>query len=164
MQIIPLSKGMVTIVDDEEFVFLNQWKWSASRSKTCPLYYAVRVQSRNSVQTSILMHRVIMKADLWQLVDHRDRNSLDNRKSNLRITNKSGNGANSKVNSVNTSGFKGVSWDKKTSSWHAYITHNQRRFNLGYFDDKVEAALAYDLAAVMRFGEFSRTNKAMGLI
>lgn len=79
MKEITLTKGMVTLVDDEDYVWLSQWAWSAKQSKSC--WYAIR-QSKGKI---IRMHREIMKPEAHLQIDHINRNSLDNRRENLRI-------------------------------------------------------------------------------
>lgn len=92
-------------------------------------------------------------------VDHINRNPLDNRRSNLRSANKSQNGANVGLRKDSTSGFKGVSFDKLKNKWKAYINIGEYgRQSLGYFTDKIDAAKAYNEAAIKYFGEFAGLN------
>ena len=89
--------------------------------------------------------------------DHISRECLDNQKSNLRIATKSENGANLKTNH-GSSKYKGVSWDKSRGKWRATIKKYKKQIHIGYFDSGVEAARAYDEAAVEIFGAFARPN------
>lgn len=89
-------------------------------------------------------------------VDHRDGNGLNNRWTNLRLATCSQNCGNARIPKNNTSGFKGVSYVKATCLYHAYITVNRRRTNLGFFNTPEEAAMAYKMASQKNFGEFSR--------
>lgn len=91
-------------------------------------------------------------------VDHINRNRLDNRWDNLRDASRSQNIANVGLLSSNTSGFKGVSYNKLTGKWEAYIRAERRRFHLGLHLTPEEAAAAYDAAAIRFFGEFAMTN------
>ena len=106
MREISLSQGQVTLVDDEDYEYLSQWRWYANLISG--KFYAVRTVKKPSRQT-ILMHRVILNAQEDELVDHKDDNGLRNTRENLRITDRSGNGANRNAPSSNTSGYKGVS-------------------------------------------------------
>lgn len=108
-------------------------------------------------------HRVIalrMGLDIWGvLVDHRNRNPLDNRRSNLRVATKSQNNTNSKLHSHNVSGFRGVSWCNTKRKWVARINHLGKAHHIGYFIKKNDAREAYSLAAGSLHGEFSHGKK-----
>lgn len=84
--------------------------------------------------------------------DHKNRNPLDNRKENLRPATVAENSRNSSISRNNTSGFIGVSWTKKSANWHAYITYNNQRINLGYFSQKYDAIIARLKAELSYFG------------
>lgn len=108
-----------------------------------------------------LLHRVIAERagfDLSVHIDHEDGEPLNCRRNNLRTATQSQNIANSKLKTTNKSGYKGVSWDKLRSKWRAQITVNYKSMYLGLFDDKEDAARAYDEAALKHFGEFARLN------
>jgi hypothetical protein len=104
------------------------------------------------------MHREIMNAQLGECVDHISRDGLDNRKSNLRICTVSQNGMNRRGKIGGTSKFKGVSSPSMTSKWVANIRVNGKNKCLGRFENNVDAAKAYDVAAKEYYGEFARTN------
>lgn len=91
------------------------------------------------------------------VIDHKNRNSADNTRKNLRGATHAQNVHNSKKQRNNTSGYIGVSWDKKAGKWKAKIMQNGKRKWLGYYADPVDAALAYDNEAKER-GEFSVLN------
>lgn len=161
MKTIPLSRGMVTIVDDADYEFVNQWKWFAHKSRN--FFYAARNVTVNGRRTTLKMHTVLAGAALGQRVDHADRCTLNNQRSNLRICTPSQNTCNSSRVTTNRSGFKGVSWHNKHKKWRARLRHNGKEISLGYFDDKLEAAKAYDAAARNTYGEFSLTNERLNL-
>lgn len=94
-----------------------------------------------------------------QKLDHRNGIKDDNRIGNLRLATKQQNAANSKVRSDNTSGFKGVTLNKRVGRWVAQICVMGENIYLGYFDDSQDAARAYDVAARKHFGRFARTNE-----
>lgn len=99
------------------------------------------------------MHRVIMNPPVGMEVDHINRNKLDNRRSNLRICTHAENLANRIKPRNNTSGYKGVVWNKSRSKWLAQITVKKRHIYLGQFDDIEEANEAYNLGFVKYYGK-----------
>lgn len=93
----------------------------------------------------------------WPLgkVDHKNRNPTDDRWKNLRCCTQSQNLANVESWSHNTSGFKGVYFNKQNNKWHARITKNKKTYHIGFFTDKVVAAKAYIKKAKEINGEFA---------
>lgn len=155
MEEILLTRGKVALVDDEDYEWLNQYKWSANYIGG--KFYAVRSGPRPQKET-IYLHRVVMGTPKGMDVDHINGDGLDNRRSNLRLSTHTENLQNQRKRPNNTSGFKGVSWKKQDGKWRARITVNGKAVALGHFDDLEEAALAYDKAAIEHFGEFARLN------
>jgi hypothetical protein len=153
MREIQLTKGMVALVDDEDFAHLSQFKWQAHR-KGGKTYYAKTDIGRRSVG----MHQMVMDAGDLE-VDHRDGNGLDNRRSNLRLATHSQNQCNRGLQRNSTSGFTGVSWRKDIGSWQAYVNFEGKRKNLGCFTDPIDAARAYNDAALDLHGEFAVLNE-----
>lgn len=108
---------------------------------------------------SVFLSRFILGPKNSEIVDHIDGNALDNRRHNLRITDRLGNARNHGLNKNNTSGYKGVSSDKsKKDRWRSYIVVNKKQIWLGSFSSKKEAARSYNEAAKKYFGEFARLN------
>jgi hypothetical protein len=101
-------------------------------------------------------HRIIMNCPENKLVDHKDRNTLNNRKRNLRITNKSINAQNSRVRIGSSCPLRGV--DKRGNSYRSYINFNKKRIYLGSSTDPYIAGTKYDLAAIYLYGEFAGLN------
>ena len=149
MKRIPLTQGKFALVDDEDFEELNKHKWCYS------IGYA---QRRISKTRLLLMHRVILWAEKGQMVDHINMNGLDNRKNNLRLCTKAQNMMNRDKTRVNTSGYKGVSWDKYTGNWKAQFKMDGVSYNLGRFTSPKEAAIAYNNVVSELHGEFARLN------
>jgi hypothetical protein len=148
MKKIPLNKGMFAIVDAEDFDFISSYNWSYING------YAV---SNIGYKTSY-MHRILNKTPDCFQTDHINGNKLDNRKSNLRQANFSQNNCNKSKTSNNSSGYKGVSWHKKSEKWRADIKINKKQTSLGLFNCKETAAVAYNKKALELHGSFARLN------
>ena len=89
-------------------------------------------------------------------IDHKNGERADNRWENLREATRGQNLANKRMDSRNTSGFKGVSWSRKCRKWQSHIKVNRKSMLLGFFETKEEAHAAYCNAADLHFGEFAR--------
>lgn len=152
MKQIALTKGKYALVDDADFEWLNQWSWHARGKRNV---YVVR----KGYGKYLLMHRELVGVPPGFILDHINGNTLDNRRSNLRVCTNQQNLMNAKLAVTNTSGFKGVCWHKGRKKWKAQINVDKNtRAHIGLFDDKHHAALAYDLWAKDIYGEFARTN------
>jgi hypothetical protein len=119
-----------------------------------PFGYVISTNKTNT----ITLHKFLMQTKDNEYLDHINGDKFDNRKSNLRICTKAENCRNSKMKSINTSGYKGVSWRKRDKKWSAIITVNYKNIGLGYYENKIEAAKAYNKAALKYHGEFARLN------
>lgn len=156
MKKIQLTKGMFTLVDEEDYDMLNKHRWWACNGNG--IWYAGRTaRDVNGKRITILVHREIMNVPLGMEIDHRNRDGLDNRRCNLRICSHSQNQKNRKIQKNNKSGLVGVSWNKQHKKWEACV-HNGKSIHLGLFDDKIEAAHAVDKKAKEFFGEYAVLN------
>lgn len=139
MKEIPLSKSRgVAFVDDEDYEWLSSWFWQLHSHG-----YACRRFGSNGAKRTIYMHRLITDAPVGVDIDHINRNPADNRRSNLRVVSRSVNLRNSGPMRTNSSGIRGVYWNKKDRRWHAQTSHNDRMIYLGQFTDIADAAAAY---------------------
>lgn len=155
MKKLRLTNGKYTLVDDAQYGELSQYTWMLNNSG-----YAYRKDYLGKIEgkyryKTVLIHRHIMGATSGKQIDHINGNRLDNRRSNLRFCSQKDNMANSRKPSTNTSGYKGVSWDKQRNKWVAYI-YREKSINLGGFGTVEEAHLAYIDAAKKHSGEFAR--------
>lgn len=146
----PKYPNTFAMVDDEDFEYLNQWKWSPNDKGY--------VWSGDSANKKIRLHREIVKAPKDMIVDHINRNKLDNRKENLRICTTAENSRN-RTPYLNRKLPKGVSWIAHERRYYARICANYKNIFLGTFRTEFEAAEAYNVAAVKYFGEFARINE-----
>lgn len=158
MKTIPLTQGKVATVDDEDFEHLSQFKWCAHFDGYN--WYAIRKVGFKRVS----MHRWLLRPLPSFIIDHIDRDGLNNQRANLRICIHSDNIRNSYRPSITTSGYKGVTWKKSNKKWCAQIMTDRGKRHIGLFSTAREAALAYDEAARVEFKEFALTNLKLGLL
>lgn len=156
---IPLTQGQVAIIDNEDYERLSKHKWCARWDPDTKTYVALRNGPRAEIpRRTIFMSREIMNPPDGKVVDHKDHNTLDSRKSNLRVCSATQNARNRIVNPNTTSGWKGVSCDKRTNKFYARIRVDGSRMYLGSFEDPMQAARAYDKAAAKHHGQFACLN------
>jgi hypothetical protein len=157
MQILKVTQGYHTLVDDDDYDKVSGYNWLPQKlGKTI---YA-RKQYRGKFS---YLHRILMNAKKGDCVDHINGDGLDNRKNNLRLCTKSQNGCNRGKDRDNTSGYKGVTYvtnkNKRKKRWIAQITINKKHIYIGHFKTKEEAAIAWNEAAKKYHGEFAYQNK-----
>lgn len=156
MKEIKLTKGKVTVVDDYDFEWLNQWKWYARENGNT--FYAQRRKGNGTEK----MHRLILGlVTKDQIADHKDGNGLNNQRTNLRAVTLSQNASNRRSKLNGTSKYLGVNWHKKEKRWNASIRKNGKLVCLGGFSKEEDAALAYNTGALKLHGEFANLNKVI---
>jgi hypothetical protein len=152
MREIPLTQGLMALVDDEDYHWLSRFNWCAHEGAYGYIY---------AISGNLRMHRLVLGISTNNIaVDHTNRNTLDNRKSNLRRATASQNQQNATIRVDNTSGYKGVSM--RYGRYISRISVEGKRLWLGEFSNPEDAARAYDKAALEYFGEFARTNFSAG--
>jgi hypothetical protein len=140
---------------DFERVIAHRWSLAFSNKGDGP-YFAYRTPRPE--RKRILLHRFIVNCPHGNCVDHINCNTLDNRRSNLRICTQAENRFNSRKSKSNTSGYKGVSWCKDTKKWRSQIKLNGKQINLGHFNNPEKAYEAYVSASKKYHGEFGRIS------
>lgn len=146
----------IVFIDDEDYDLVSNYGWYIRKVGNNFYAYAHKPGGLKKIQ----MHRLIMGiTDSNIFIDHKDRDGLNNQKSNLRIVDKSKNAANSyKRRNCTSPKYKGVSWSKVAKKWHGYINKENKRHYLGLFESEKEAAIAYNKKAIELFGEFAALN------
>lgn len=166
MREITLTRGLVTLVDANTFDVFSGLRWYAHTPGGNRFYAARRQYIGGDRRRGLLiyLHRAIMSPSEGLQVDHINGNTLDNRRANLRVCTQSENLRNSgKMSGARTSRYKGVSYDIGAKSWRAFIRAGGRVRALGCFRTEIDAAKAYDLAALSEFGQYARLNFPLGV-
>jgi hypothetical protein len=153
-----LGQDEYTIVEPADYYAFGKFKWVLWG--TGYNLYAVRSVKTGPLRTRIVsLHREIMNPPKRRLVDHRNTDSLDNRRANLRLATHAQNIYNRRKTSKKTwSRFIGVSFDRNSPAWVSCIDYKRKRIHLGRFKNEIDAAKAYDAAAKKYHKEFARLN------
>lgn len=156
MKVIYTAKNEEILVDDEDFEELNKrvWMIHTKRGYVAGYYIGDKYEDRKKK----MMHRIIMNAPDHLEVDHINGVKTDNRRCNLRLCDKSQNGANKPPMRNNKTGFKGVSFDKRENKYRAAIKFQGKKYQKN-FKSAVEAARQYNKWAREFFGEFAYLNR-----
>jgi len=141
------DNSAVTVVDADDFELIKKHKWCLAHDR----YVCTTVNKKKTYLSRYLMN----PADGVE-IDHKDRDPLNNRRSNLRIATSSQNSAN--TDRKNASGFRGVHWNENNLNWRSRIQHEGDIYEIGSFSNKEDAALAYNEKAYELFGEFAILN------
>lgn len=152
MKEIKLTHGFVAMVDDEDYEFVNQTKWSVSKSGNN--FYAKGWRMVNGKMRSVRLHQLIIGVFDGSKIDHIDHDGLNCQKSNMRKCTHQQNMANRKP--CGKSGYLGVSLEGRY--FRSQITHNRTTIHMGTYRSEIEAALVYDEKAKELHGEFANLN------
>ena len=168
MKKIPLTHGNFALVDDDDYDRLmatGKGRWHLGSDGYARQSKDYKKEGNKRSTKAIIMHRVILGLSFGDglQVDHINRDKLDNRKSNLRVCTVAQNSANKGICKNNTSGFKGVIFDKSRGKFMAKIKFENKPITIGRFQTAIEAAKAYNEAAIKYFKEFAYLNNVEGL-
>ena len=157
MQTIPLTRGLVALIDDADFELLQRWKWLAAPGSSGNFYARRLVGDRAMGAHWVHMHRLLLNAPPGLQVDHIDGNGLNNQRTNLRLCTTGENRRNQlrRRRGTHSSRFKGVTWDSPRQQWVAQIHLNGRHIFLGRFATEDEAAAAYARGSRRFHGAFA---------
>lgn len=158
---IKLTQGFVTLVDDEDYEQLQAWKWYAQVLPSGRVYAQRRVCTpgpRKAIAITLAAQVLWIPVGSPLIVDHINHDGLDNQRSNLRLCNQSQNQGNRRKQQGTSSPYKGVYREKGRGKWRALIYLNDSKRHLGCFTDEIEAAKAYDEAALAQWGDFACLN------
>lgn len=154
-----LTQGQETVFDDADWPRIARYRWYTISSKSG--YYAMtKIKWPDGRRRVIGMHRLLMDDPPGRRVDHISRDTLDNRRQNLRAATDSQNKTNARLYRNNTTGFRGVRrWaDPRLKPWYAQVSLHGKRHHLGSFVTMEEAIRAYDAAARALHGEYASLN------
>ena len=155
MREIPLTHGRIALVDDIDYERLSYYKWKAHQDHGRPTYYAMA----NIKNKRISMHSLIIPVPKGKQTHHINHDGCDNRRCNLEIVTVAQNQWNQQKQIRKTSSqYKGVSWHIRDKRWRAKIKLHGIYYWLGYFKSEEEAAIAYNWAAIQKYGKFANLN------
>ena len=156
MKYLHLRAGKRAMVDDEDYLRLAPFTWYLS-----PNGVIIRADYNPPLgkDKSITIAREVLGITDARMVTYRNGNNLDNRRSNLLLGTCSQVRAHKRLSARNTSGYRGVTWDKVHKTWQGQITVNGRTHALGRSSDPRKLALKYNQAALSAFGEFAQVNE-----
>lgn len=153
-------RGGVALLDDEDFERIAQRTWRVQRKRS-GVSYAVSDERTDTKIVKYLMHREVLKFNFedGKMIDHIDRNGLNNQKQNLRLTSHVDNLQNhpGHVNK-RRSKYKGLHWDGQRNKWRVRFRYNNVVYNLGRFDIEEDAAREYDKMIKSLAREFAYLN------
>ncbi|MGL6208700.1 MAG: hypothetical protein ACRC14_02580 [Paracoccaceae bacterium] len=157
---VPLTKGYEAIIDAVDVPLVEGWNWRAQVSRrpdgSIRAVYATREAHEDGKSCAVYMHRTLLSVTPETDGDHIDGNGINNRRANLREATAAQNQHNQRTRADNTSGVKGVDWNKGRQKWRARIKINKQSVLLGLFTSIADAAKAYADASAKHHGKFGR--------
>lgn len=157
---IPLTQGKVALIDDADLPLVARYKWHVHKVRKVNVtkwYAATAARKPDGNQTQLLMHRLILGANVGELTDHGDGDGLNNRRLNIRLCTIHDNNRN-RHQVTGSNQYRGVFYDKRSRRWYARIRLNNRSKGLGGHPTPESAAKSYDNAAKEHYGDFAVLN------
>ena len=148
MRIIQLTQDKFALIDSKDFPIISSYKWCFDGR-----YATTHIKGKKNY-----LHRLLLNVPKGMFSDHINGNKLDNRRCNLRLCTPSQNSMNIPLTAKNTSGYKGVYFEKERNKWRAQIKFKDKRVRIGRYLTALEAAKTYNQYAKKYFGEFARLN------
>ncbi len=140
--------------DEGDHDLLSKFKWHIIKGRNT-FYCIANTRKENGKTTTVKMHKLLTG---WSMTDHSDRNGLNNQRYNLREASCQENNRNATRQKNNTTGYRGVDYNKDHKAFRARVNVNRKSVYCRYFKTATEAALAYNEAAKIHFGEFANLN------
>lgn len=151
---VPLTKGYEAVIDAADVSLVDGFSWYANVQPRA--VYAARTDRSSHKPRTVTLHRLLADDPVGMEVDHRDADGLNNRRDNLRVATTAQNQHNARISKRNTSGLKGVTFNKDRGKWQAKIMRDRKRHHIGYFGCPTTAHFAYVKASRLLHGEFGR--------
>jgi len=158
ISIIYTKENFKIIIDTEDLCKVKNMYWRIGSKG-----YAICDKTINKKNIRIMMHRLIVNTPEGLYTDHINHNTLDNRKCNLRICNKSQNAMNATFNKKCKSKVRGVDYHIRDKAWRARITVYGKTLELGLFKNKNDAIKARKDAEILYFGDYAFNNTLGGI-
>lgn len=155
ISMIRLNGGSISVlIDKEDLPLFETRTWFFNGRYVCSV-----TRKNEGKRTAILLHRFLTNCPDGMIVDHINRDPLNNTQANLRVCSRRQNARNCVIlRKNNTSGYKGICFNKLRKKWQVNLKVNNRQTTIGYFESKEEAAACYDIEAVKHYGEYARLN------
>lgn len=153
----PKYPDTFALVDDEDYKRLNIYKWHPVIKGS--VLYVVRQDGKKNNRITHYMHREIIDIPDGKLIDHKNHDGLDNQRDNIRLCTQTENIRNARKRKNTSSIYKGVSYSKKRFKWESKIHIKNKTLHLGRYKKEIDAAIAYNKAALKLFGQFACINK-----
>ena len=164
MKKIKLTQGRYALVDNEDYLYLNRFKWTLNEKKTeqsgntYEYEYACKTIQRNKKQIQVYMFEFLIEAINYECVVFKNKNTLDYRKSNLGLVSYGVRGTMAKKRIGTYSKYKGLTYRPKKKVFEVRICKDKKTYCLGKFENEIEGALAYNRKAKELYGEFAYQN------